>query len=135
MRPEEYFAELAASINEHDERKILDILLAHVGEDNAIDLKSLTIQAFGEYTTSTERKTRLVLEELVTKYHIPIGGYSGKAGRFICKDDDEIERVCGDLEARQRAIQERILALRKAKRFGYHLLDGKRDYQRTFWGW
>ncbi|HAD07704.1 MAG TPA: hypothetical protein DCE76_11165 [Anaerolineaceae bacterium] len=128
MRPEEYFAELAGSIGEQDEQKILKILSAHVGEENAIDLKSLTIQAFGEYTTSTERKTRLVLESLVTKYHVPVGAYSGKAGRFICKDDEEIERVTADLEARKQALEERIRALR-----GAEVMKIERIWQAGLW--
>jgi hypothetical protein len=112
--PREFYAALIENISVDDIKQVAKIMLSYVGEENAVTLKALTIRIFGEFTTNTERKTRLILEELVTKYHFPIGAYSGKSGRWLCKNKDEIELVVADLESRRNATANRIRALNMA---------------------
>jgi hypothetical protein len=114
MKPEEWYRELISTITEPDVKRVASIMLSHVGEENAIELRQIALEAFWEYTTATERKTRIILERLVTEHGFAIGAYSGKSGRWLCKDDEEIQRVILDLQARKKSLDERISALRTA---------------------
>lgn len=114
MNPVEFYVTLLASIQEEDIQRVARIMLDHIGEERAINLPDLVRQSFGEYNTSTERKTRLVLEDLVTKYRLPIGAISGKAGRWLCANAEEVSRVVSDLESRRDATNNRIHSLRTA---------------------
>jgi hypothetical protein len=114
FNPREFYAALIENISVDDVKQVAKIMLSYVGEENAVTLKALAIRIFGEFTTNTERKTRLILEELVTKYRFPIGAYSGKSGRWLCKNKEEIDLVVADLESRRNATANRIRALNMA---------------------
>lgn len=114
MDPSDYYRTIVASIEERDLKKVAEFMLAHVGEKHAVDLSSIAVAVFEEFNPSTERKVRLILEDLTTKYHMPIGAYSGKAGRWLCQDQEEIQRVVADLERRVSSTNDRIRALRMA---------------------
>lgn len=113
--PRAFYEQLVKDIADADMRKVAQVMLAHVGEKNLITLDDLARKAFGRYTQSTERKTRLILAQLVNEYHMPIGAYSGKAGRWLCADDEELSRVIMDLTARHNETGNRIHSLRLAK--------------------
>lgn len=113
--PREFYERLIADIDDADVRKVAAVMLQHIGEDHLITLDDLTRQAFGEFTQSTERKTRLILARLVTDHHMPIGAYSGKAGRWLCADEEELNRVIMDLTARHNETGNRIHSLRLSK--------------------
>lgn len=112
--PRNFYTSLLATIQESDIRAVAAVMLSHIGEENSVTLKALAMRVYGEFTASSERKTRSVLEELVTRYRFPIGAYSGKAGRWLCKDRNEIEQVVADLESRRDATNNRIACLRSA---------------------
>ncbi len=112
--PREFYERLIADIDDADVRKVAGVMLKHIGEKNRIALGELADQAFGEFTESTERKTRLILAKLVTDYHMPIGAYSAKPGRWLCADEEERRRVVMDLTARHNELENRIRALRLA---------------------
>jgi hypothetical protein len=112
--PSEFYKSLISSIKEDDVKKVAEIMTEFVGEKNNITLRDLAIRVFGEFNTNTERKTRLILEELVTNYRFPIGAYSGKSGRWLCRDAEERDRVISDLESRRDATNKRIRSLRSA---------------------
>ena len=114
MDPRAFYEQLVKQIVDADVRKVAQVMLSHVGEKNRIALGELADQAFGEFTESTERKVRLILAKLVTDYHMPIGAYSAKPGRWLCADEEERRRVVMDLTARYNELQNRIHALRLA---------------------
>jgi DnaD/phage-associated family protein len=88
MKPEEWYRELISTITEPDVKRMASIMLSHVGEENAIELRQIALEAFGEYTTATERKTRIILERLVTEHGFAIGAYSGKSG--LCTENGDV---------------------------------------------
>ncbi|PKN83357.1 MAG: hypothetical protein CVU46_17205 [Chloroflexi bacterium HGW-Chloroflexi-8] len=112
--PSEFYKALLEKITEADTKKVAAIMTEFIGEDHHISLKDLTARVFGEFNTNTERKVRLILEDLVTNYRFPIGAYSGKSGRWLCKNKEERDRVISDLESRRDATSERIKSLQKA---------------------
>lgn len=114
MKPVEFYQNLLAQIDEEDLRAVARVMLEHIGMERAIALPELARAAFGEYNVSTERKARILLEELVTRYHWPVGAHSGKPGRWLCENNAELDQVIRDLEARRNALDERIRALRSA---------------------
>ena len=115
MDPRAFYEQLVSQIDDGDVRMVAQVMLSHVGEKNLITLEDLARHAFGKYNESTERKTRLVLAKLVTDHHMPIGAYSGKAGRWLCADEEELGRVIMDLTARHNETGNRIHSLRLSK--------------------
>jgi hypothetical protein len=132
MNPFDFYREIIASITESDTRKVAVIMLQHVGEENLIELKDLCIQSFGDYSPATDRKTRLILADLVEKHKLPVGAYSGKSGRWLCLDDAEKQRVIQDLEARTSSIQDRIRNMRLSRTPPKKFETGTVQ-QRNFW--
>lgn len=114
FNPHDFYKNLLSTIQERDIKNVAFVMLSHIGEDNSITLKALAMRVYGEFTDSTERKTRAVLEDLVTRYRFPVGASSGKSGRWLCKDRQEIEKVVSDLESRRDATNNRIACLRSA---------------------
>ena len=127
--PQRYYSDLLRSITEQDVYAVLRVMLNHVGEDNSISLDAIGNLAFGDI--AQDRKTRACLETLVTKYGVPVGAYSGKAGRWICASAEEIERVAADLESRVQSTNDRIAALR---RIPLPYREPERAAQRGLWG-
>jgi hypothetical protein len=114
MEPFEVYTAIVASIKEQDVKSVANLMLQHIGEDHPITLSDICTAVFGAYNPNTDRKTRLILDDLIEVYRIPIGAYSGKSGRWICKDDAEVIRVTDDLESRVKSTNARIRALRMA---------------------
>lgn len=97
------------------ERKVYQALCNHVGERNAISLRDLTKLAFGgAYTTTTERQCREAIRILRVEHHIPVMSHSGKPGRWLAADADEIAVSATELENRAYADLEAAKALRQA---------------------
>lgn len=114
MDPRAWYENLLRSITDQDVQRVGKILLDHIGEENAISLASLARGAFGKFDGATERKTRVILERLATQHRLPVGAHSGKPGRWLCASEAETQKVIADLEARKRALDERVRALRSA---------------------
>lgn len=114
MEPTEFYQTIASSIKEEDLRKVASLMVSHVGEENLITLEDIAIEIYGEFNKTTERKVRLVLEELVSDKHMPVCAYSGRSGRWLAKDDDERNKAIYDLESRYSSLQKRIYSLRLA---------------------
>jgi hypothetical protein len=115
MNPREFYEQLVSEIEEADIKRVAQIMLKHIGESNLISLEDLALQAFGKLGKDGDRKTRLILAKLVNEHHMPIGAYSGKAGRWLCADDEELNRVIMDLTARHNETGNRIHSLRLSK--------------------
>lgn len=114
MNPSDFYRSIVSTIEERDIKKVAEFMLSHIGENQAVDLSTIAEEVFGEFNPSVERKLRLILEDLTTHYNMPIGAYSGKAGRWLCQDHEEIQRVVADLERRVSSTNDRIRALRMA---------------------
>lgn len=128
----EFFHEIVASLTDEDQYKVGSILESYIGEDNPITLKNLCIRAYGAFNEITERKTRRVLEDLVNIHKLPVGALSGKSGRWLCKDDEEKQRVISDLESRHSSLGDRIRNIRMA-RTPPKAIEPGRAYQRNLW--
>lgn len=109
---QEYYKHFALNcVVEPDASAILRHLSEHIGEDKQTTLKQIALTAYGSYNSSTERKAREALETLVTKYGIPVGAHSGKAGRWLIISSEEMAHVQNELYSRAARIRERANAL------------------------
>ena len=79
MNPQDYYKRLIASITEDDVRRVAEVMVNHIGEENRITLQNLVA-----LTKLNERTVRVILNTLVVEFGIPIGAFSGRAGRWIC---------------------------------------------------
>lgn len=109
MNPQDYYKRLIASITEDDVRRVAEVMAEHIGEENRITLQNLVA-----LTKLNERTVRVILNTLVVEYGIPIGAQSGRAGRWICANQRELDTVVADLESRANETKNRIRALRVA---------------------
>jgi len=111
----EVYFRLASEITEADERKTIEIMAHHVGEENAIPLGELAQKVLGKVNDNTKRQMRIILERLVDSYRIPICANSGKAGRWIGTTNSQVEHTAVELISRGNADHKRARSLRKAK--------------------
>lgn len=109
MNPSDYYKRLIAGITEDDVRRVAEIMARHIGEQNRVSIQSLVAQ-----TKLNERTVRVILNTLVIEYGIPIGAQSGRAGRWICANQRELDTVVADLQSRANETTNRIRALRVA---------------------
>ena len=109
MNPNDYYKRLIASITEDDVRRVAEVMVNHIGEENRITLQNLVA-----LTKLNERTVRVILNTLVIEYGIPIGAFSGRAGRWICATQQELDMVISDLQSRVNETKARINALRLA---------------------
>lgn len=96
MTPRDYYKKLIAEVSDDDAKKLLGILINHIGKNNKIDRRSLVIAMYGKYTESLWRKMRAakaILIEVVFSNgkKLSIGSSSGEGGYWII--DDETERM------------------------------------------
>lgn len=133
MKPSDFYQELVNSITDDDIRRAARIMTMHVGYDNLITIDGLSERIFGEYTNSTERKTREILEKLTTEYHLPVCSLSGKSGRWLAANEDERISAVRELESRGQSILDRAKALRFATVPAQEILD-KQPVQANLWG-
>lgn len=110
----DYYRMMASEITELDIRKALNILVGHIGKEHAINKHELVIAIYGEYTVSTERKTREVVSRLVRDYGLAIGSNSGSSGYYICGDFEEKRDAVRELYHRADMIRERGMELARA---------------------
>lgn len=111
---QQYYADFALKyVSEPDASAILLHLADHISEDNQTALWQIALVAYGRYNSSTERKAREALELLVTKYGIPVGAHSGKAGRWLIISIEELAHVQNELYSRAARIRQRADALGK----------------------
>lgn len=109
---QQYYADFALKyVSEPDASAILLHLANHISEDNQTTLEQIALVAYGRYNSSTERKAREALELLVTKYGIPVGAHSGKAGRWLIISVEEMAHVQNELYSRAARIRQRADAL------------------------
>lgn len=110
------------------ERKVYEHLCNHVGERNAISLRDLAVLTFGHPTEyrllhgervynfdDIERKTRKVIEILRREYHIPVMANSGKAGRWLAADAEELDKTITEMINRAHNMLEVANQLRQAR--------------------
>lgn len=109
MNPRDYYKRLIASITEGDVRRVAEVMVNHIGDENRITLQNLVA-----LTKLNERTVRVILNTLVIEYGIPIGAQSGCAGRWICANKRELDTVIADLESRANETKNRVNALRVA---------------------
>jgi hypothetical protein len=110
MNPAEYYRMKTATITDKEVALVAAIMSDYIGEENSVKLDRLCARV-----GLGERQVRDILETLVVSYGWPIGAHAGKAGRWICTDDEEKWRVIGDLDSRIRALNQRRQAMLTAK--------------------
>ena len=96
MNPRDYYKKLIAEVSDDDAKKLLSILVNHIGKNNKIDRRQLVIEMYSKYTESLWRKMRAakaILIEVVFSNgkKLSIGSSSGEGGYWII--DDETERM------------------------------------------
>ena len=109
MNPQDYYKRLIASITEDDVRRVAEVMAEHIGEENRITLQNLVA-----LTKLNERTVRVILNTLVVEFGIPIGAFSGRAGRWICANKRELDAVIAELTSRANKMNKRANALRRA---------------------
>lgn len=114
MKPSDYYQDLISSITEDDVKRVAYQMTLHVGSDNMVDINQLAYRVYGKVNTSTVRKTREIIERLVKEHGMPIGAYSGKAGRFLIRDESERSLVTAELGSRIRELSDRMRAIQTA---------------------
>ena len=85
MKPNEYYKRMVSSITRADVRLVAACMTEHVGQENTV------------------------------RYGWPIGGISGRAGRWIIANEAEREMVIADLGSRIKETQARVKALQNIK--------------------
>src|SRR5690606_22968033 len=88
MNPNDYYRMKSAEIKEADIRLVAAVMSEHVGEENLI-----RIEALCRRVSMDDRKVRIILEKLVTEYHLPVCAHSGKAGRWLARSFDEARQT------------------------------------------
>ena len=106
----EFYQRVKDTMPEGIERKVLDVLSSHVGEENKIDLGRLTVAVTGADTVTTERQVREAIEMLRLR-HVPVLSNSGTAGRWLAANRDEIATALNDLYARRDSLNRIIRGL------------------------
>ena len=109
------YHQLRASITDDHIRKVFDVLLEHVGQDNAINIDDIAHAVYQSRGDNAVRKARDVIEILRTDYRIPVCSTSGKTGRWLAASEEEKEMCIRDYAARLESTQKVINALRAAK--------------------
>lgn len=127
-----FYDEILADIPDGLERNVLSALMQHIGERNKIALKMLTIEVLGEFTSTTERQVREVIERLRRK-GVAVISESGKSGRWLAADKSELEACVLEMEARHRNLGEVIRSLRQAQIPVRPLKQSPSVRQITFW--
>ena len=54
-----------------------------------------------------DRKVRIILEKLVTEYHLPVCAHSGKAGRWLARSFDDAKQTQMEHYSRAKAEKRR----------------------------
>jgi len=102
MNPREHYRKLAFSINDAEIRMVAAVMAEHIGEENAVRLDALCGRV-----SMDERRVRIVLEKLVTKYGVPVCAHSGKAGRWLARSYDEARETQAEYYSRAAADKKR----------------------------
>lgn len=110
MKPNEYYLKMVSSITEADVRLVAACMTDHIGYENSVKLGMLAARV-----SMDERKVREILAQLTKRYGWPIGGISGKAGRWIIVNEAERDMVLSDLGSRVSETQARVKALQNIK--------------------
>jgi hypothetical protein len=129
--PSAHYACILEGLPEDLGRKVFTILSGHVGQDRAITREALATQALGEFTATTDRQVREVIEELRRK-RVPVLSSSGRAGYWLAKDRADVDGCIADLYARYHSIEETIRQLRQA-RVPAEMAEGERARQERLW--
>ena len=105
------------------ERRIMQIMIDHIGQENRIKREDLVRRAiygdgsFARITDSDDRKLRAAIADLQGQGY-PILSDSGEGGRWLAKPE-EIVGYVAELESRREALAEKIRALRRADKLAW----------------
>lgn len=132
MSTTQFYDEILADIPDGLERDVLNTLMQHVGETNKITLKALTVEILGDFSSTTERQVREVIERLRRK-GVAIISESGKAGRWLAANKSELDACVSEMEARHRNLGEVIRSLRLAQIPARQMKSSTAARQITFW--
>ena len=114
MYPAQVYQEILRTITDDRVRATANVLMKHVGAENAIELPEIARAVFGKVTESSTRATREILETLTVEHHLPVCSLSGKPGRWLAADEFERDAAARELESRGRQTLDRAAALRRA---------------------
>lgn len=104
-----FYISLCKSMDDDAPRRVLGVLVSHIGRTNAISIDALAAK-----TRLHERQVRDAIETLRTDYHIPVMSESGKSGRWIAETRNEIAECIAELQARVDSTRRVIDGLRAA---------------------
>lgn len=117
------YERLLPQVTDETERRIMEILVEHVGQENRIacdDLVRQAIYGYGSFArpkATDDRKVRLAIASLQEQGY-PILSDSGEGGRWLAKPE-EIETYVAELESRREALAQKIRALRQADKLAW----------------
>ena len=110
-----FYDDLIASMPQGLERRVFEVLKGHVGEANKIRLDDLCLAVLGAFNATTERQVREAIEVLRRDYHAPVISESGKPGRWLAANVDELKICIAEMENRHNHLGEVIRSLRQAQ--------------------
>jgi len=121
-----FYDSLIQSMPEGLPRQVYSVLSRHVGEGSKITLPALVDAVFGPCPTvldagqrktwysTRERQVRETIETLRRDKRIPILSESGKSGRWIAADREELNACLNELRARHTSLGDMIRSLSQA---------------------
>jgi hypothetical protein len=110
---------LLSEITDTLERQVLTLLMDNAGK--RLTREHLVYAIFGKIVADgklannpDDRKIRECIERLQQRKY-PILSSSGRAGYIMAIDDGELDTYVAELETRQRALHEKVKALRESR--------------------
>ena len=108
-----FYDKIIARLPQGLEANVLRVLLAHVGAENAISLDELTQTVLDTSNPTSDRQVREAIERL-RRRGIPVLSESGRAGRWLAANREELARCVAEMQTRAGTLQQTIAALRRA---------------------
>lgn len=125
MHPDEFYQSILMQVNDELERRVFEVLSAHVGEQ--VTRADLIEAVYGpdQYTGNLamnghDRAIRKCIEHLSEK-DFPIVSTSGDSGYCLTDDPAAIDRCVAENLSRQKHLEARIDHLRRSKKLAQDL--------------
>ncbi len=109
---------------------IKNILIWHVGADNAVTKEEISNQIFGKYTDTTDRQIRDAVAELVIFWDKHIVTNTNTGGYYYASSADEIDQNIADIQSRIDQLASRRDGLQRARARAFHSGTAQMKLQR-----
>ena len=113
MNPTDFYHTIVLTTPDDLPIRVFRVMQKHVGWDNVITLDELARQTLGKATETTTRQVRDAIEVL-RKNRIPILSQSGKSGRCLASNVQQVQQTIAENEARINNLRAVNDGLRKA---------------------